>query len=154
MKNNGTLYICPTPIGNLEDITLRVLRIFKEVDIIACEDTRVTSKLLNHYNISAKLISYHKFSEKQKGEYIINLLKQGNNIALASDAGTPLLSDPGFELIKLANENNIKTIPLPGASAISTALGASYLEKPCFAFWVFCLELKKKKSNYCQNMRK
>ncbi|EKE02407.1 MAG: hypothetical protein ACD_20C00391G0001 [uncultured bacterium] len=145
MQNKGILYICPTPIGNLEDITLRALRILKEVDFIACEDTRVTIKLLNHYNISTKLISYHKFSEKQKGEYIINLLKEGNNVALVSDAGTPLISDPGFELIKLAYENQIKVEPLPGASALMTAISASYLETPHFAFFGFLPRAKKDK---------
>ena len=137
MQNNGILYICPTPIGNLEDITLRALRILKEVDIIACEDTRVTIKLLNYYNISTRLISYHKFSEKQKSEYIIDLLKDGNNIALVSDAGTPLVSDPGSELIKQAYMNNIKIVPLPGASAVVTAISATYCKTSHFAFLGF-----------------
>jgi 16S rRNA (cytidine1402-2'-O)-methyltransferase len=145
MKSNGTLYICPTPIGNLEDITLRVIRILKEVNFIACEDTRVTQKLLNHYDISTKLISYHKFSEKQKSSYLIDLLKEGKNLALVSDAGTPLISDPGFQLIKLANENNIKVVPLPGPSAVITALSASYLEESCFAFLGFIPRGKKEK---------
>jgi 16S rRNA (cytidine1402-2'-O)-methyltransferase len=145
MKSSGILYICPTPIGNLEDITLRVIRILKEVDFIACEDTRVTQKLLNHYEISTKLTSYHKFSEKQKSAYIVDLLKEGKNIALVSDAGTPLISDPGFELIKLANENNIKVVPLPGASAAITALSASYLKEPYFAFLGFVPRGKKEK---------
>ena len=100
----------------------------KEVDFIACEDTRLTQKLLNHYKISTKTVSYHKFSEKQKSEYIINALKEGKNIALVSDAGTPLISYPGSELLKLAYENNIKIEPLPGASAITTAVSACYLE--------------------------
>ncbi|OGH97490.1 MAG: 16S rRNA (cytidine(1402)-2'-O)-methyltransferase [Candidatus Melainabacteria bacterium GWF2_32_7] len=147
MQNKGVLYICPTPIGNLEDITLRALRILKEVDFIACEDTRVTIKLLNHYNIATKLISYHKFSEKQKGEYIINLIKEGKNIALVSDAGTPLLSDPGFELVKLAYTNQIKVEPLPGPSALMTAISASYLEKPYFAFLGFLPRSKKEKES-------
>ena len=137
MKNTGILYICPTPIGNLEDMTLRAIRILKEVDLIACEDTRVTQKLLNHYDISTKLMSYHKFSEKQKSEGIIKLLKEGKNIALVSDAGTPLVSDPGEELIKKANENNIKTVPLPGASALITAISAYSSENQNFAFFGF-----------------
>jgi 16S rRNA (cytidine1402-2'-O)-methyltransferase len=134
MNNSGILYICPTPIGNLEDITLRAIRILKEVDLIACEDTRVTQKLLNHYDITTKSISYHKFSEKQKSEYLIKLLQEGKNIALVSDAGTPVLSDPGFELVKQAQENNIKVVPLPGASAIMTAFSASGLVDNRFTF--------------------
>lgn len=143
--NNGTLYICPTPIGNLEDITLRAIRVLREIDFIACEDTRVTQKLLNHYEIKTKLMSYHKFSEKQKSEYIINLLKEGNNIALVSDAGTPLVSDPGFELVKQAHENNIKVVPLPGASAVMTAISGSYLTSPDFVFLGFIPRSKKEK---------
>jgi 16S rRNA (cytidine1402-2'-O)-methyltransferase len=134
MKNSGILYICPTPIGNLEDITFRAIRILKEVDLIACEDTRVTGKLLNHYKISTKLVSYHKFSEKKKSEYLINLLLEGKNIALVSDAGTPLISDPGSELVKSAGKNNIRIIPLPGASALTTALCAVYRESTGFIF--------------------
>jgi len=153
--NKGTLYICPTPIGNLEDITLRVLRILKEVDLIACEDTRVTQKLLNHYNITTKLTSYHKFSEKQKSEYLINLLLEGKNIALVSDAGTPLISDPGFELIKQAHKNNIKIEPLPGASAVMTAFSASGLDNPYFAFVGFLPRSRKEKEtllNRCKEI--
>jgi len=145
MTKPGILYICPTPIGNLEDITLRVLRVLKEVDIIACEDTRVTQKLLNHYDIHTKLISYHKFSEKQKSEYILDLLKQGQNVALVSDAGTPLISDPGSELIKIVTANDIKIEPLPGASAITTILSASYNESSKFAFVGFLPKNKKEK---------
>ena len=145
MENKGILYICPTPIGNLEDITLRVIRVLKEVDIIACEDTRVTQKLLNRYDISTKMVSYHKFSEKQKSEYIINLLNDGKNVALVSDAGTPLISDPGFELIKQTNLNNIKIEPLPGPSAVTTAISASYLESPYFAFLGFLPRAKNDK---------
>jgi len=143
--NKGILYICPTPIGNLEDITLRVLRILKEADLIACEDTRVTQKLLNHYNISTKLTSYHKFSEKQKSEYLINLLLEGKSIGLVSDAGTPVISDPGFELIKQAHKHNIKVEPLPGASAIMTAFSASGLDNPYFTFVGFLPRSKKEK---------
>ncbi|MDD3012245.1 MAG: 16S rRNA (cytidine(1402)-2'-O)-methyltransferase [Candidatus Gastranaerophilales bacterium] len=143
--NKGILYICPTPIGNLEDITLRVLRVLKEVDLIACEDTRVTQKLLNHYNISTKLTSYHKFSEKQKSEYLINLLLEGKSIALVSDAGTPVISDPGFELVKQAHKNNIKVEPLPGASAVMTAFSASGLDSPYFTFVGFLPRSRKEK---------
>lgn len=137
MLKTGTLYICPTPIGNLEDITFRTIKTLKTVDIIACEDTRITQKLLNHYEIKTKLISYHKFSEKEKSDYLLNLLKEGNNIALVSDAGTPLVSDPGGELLKTAYFNNIKVVPLPGANAVTTALSASYLNSYEFCFLGF-----------------
>jgi len=153
MTSFGSLYICPTPIGNLEDITLRTLRVFKEVDLIACEDTRITRKLLNHYNIKTKLVSYHKFSEKKKSEFLINLLKEGKNLALVSDAGTPLVSDPGFELLKQAYENGIKIIPLPGASAVITAVSASCLKEPYFAFLGFFPRSKKNKENILKQFK-
>ncbi len=137
MTKIGILYICPTPIGNLEDITLRTIRVLKEVDIIACEDTRVTQKLLNHYKITTQTVSYHKFSEKEKSVYLIKQIKEGKNIALVSDAGTPLISDPGAELIREANLNNIKVIPLPGASSVITALSVAGTEKGDFAFFGF-----------------
>lgn len=148
MSEKGNLYICPTPIGNLEDITLRTLRILKEVDLIACEDTRITQKLLNHYDIRTKLISYHKFSEKQKSSYLVELLNEGKNIALVSDAGTPLISDPGGELIKLVYENNIKITPLPGANSVVTALSASYTGNLPFVFAGFLPKTKKEKENF------
>ena len=137
MNKAGTLYICPTPIGNLEDITLRVIRILKEVDVIACEDTRITQKLLNHYEIKTPTISYHKFSEKEKSSYLISQIQVGKNIALVSDAGTPLISDPGSELIKEAYLNNIKIIPLPGASSVMTALSAGLVTDGNFVFLGF-----------------
>ncbi len=145
MSDKGKLYICPTPIGNLEDITLRALRILKEADLIACEDTRVTQKLLNHYDIKTKLISYHKFSEKQKSRHLIELLNENKDIALVSDAGTPLISDPGKELIKLAYENNIRVIPLPGANSVITALSAIYTRQLPFVFTGFLPKTAKEK---------
>ncbi|MFH0703198.1 MAG: 16S rRNA (cytidine(1402)-2'-O)-methyltransferase [bacterium] len=150
---NKILYICPTPIGNLEDITLRVLRILKEVDFIACEDTRVTQKLLNYYNISTKLICYHKFNEKHQAEKIINLIKDGKKIALVSDAGTPQISDPGFELIRLTHINNIKIEPLPGPTAIMTAISASYLEKPHFIFLGFLPRTRSEKETLLEKYK-
>jgi len=137
MTKAGILYICPTPIGNLEDITLRVIRVLKEVDLIACEDTRITQKLLNHYEIKTPTISYHKFSEKEKSGYLIKQLIEGKNIALVSDAGTPLISDPGAELLKEAYLNNIKVIPLPGASSVITALSAGLISGGEFVFLGF-----------------
>jgi len=138
-KTTGTLYICPTPIGNLEDITLRVLRVLKEVDFIACEDTRVTQKLLNRYEIKTKTISYHKFSEKEKSNYIVQLLNEGKNIALVSDAGTPLISDPGIELLK----HDINVVPLPGPSSLTTALSATPRIGTEFVFIGFLPKTKK-----------
>lgn len=129
-KTNGTLYICPTPIGNLEDLTLRAIRVLADVEFIACEDTRVTQKLLNRYEINTKLISYHKFSEKQKAGKISELLNEGKSIALVSDAGTPLISDPGSELLK----HDIEVVPLPGACSITTALSATTRAGNSFVF--------------------
>lgn len=140
---NGKLYIIATPIGNLEDITLRALRILKEVDIIAAEDTRQTLKLLNHYNISKHLISYHRHNEETKSNYLIEKLKEGQNIGLVSDAGTPGISDPGEEVIKKAIEENIEVIPIPGACAMVNALIASGLDTKEFIFLGF-LPLNKK----------
>lgn len=115
-------YIVPTPIGNLKDITLRAIEVLKSVDIIACEDTRVTQKLLNHFEIKTKLISYHKFNEKEGVNVILNLLKDGKKVALVSDAGTPVISDPGAILVEELRKNNIKTSALPGACAVTTFL--------------------------------
>lgn len=141
----GKLYIIPTPIGNLEDITLRAVRVLKEVDFIACEDTRITQKLLNHYEIKTPLVSYHKFSEKEKSAYIINRIKNGENAALVSDAGTPLISDPGHELLKEAYLNDIKIIPLPGASSVITALSAGLVSDGSFVFLGFLPKTFKEK---------
>src|SRR5690554_4358829 len=113
MEGEGVLYICPTPIGNMEDITLRVLKVLKEADIIAAEDTRRTVKILNHYNIKTPLTSYHRHNRRKKGDYLIKLLEQGKKIALVSDAGTPGISDPGFELIKECIDTGKEVIPLP-----------------------------------------
>lgn len=115
---NGILYIVATPIGNLEDITLRALRILKEADIIAAEDTRTTKKLLNHYDIHTSTISFHKFSDTAKLEKIIEMLLDGKNVALTSDAGTPCISDPGCELVSLAISRGIKVDTIPGACAL------------------------------------
>ena len=140
---NGKLYIVATPIGNLEDITLRALKILKEVDIIAAEDTRQTLKLLNHFEISKPLISYHRHNEEVKSNILIEKLKQGENIALVSDAGTPGICDPGEEVIKKAIEEKIEVIPIPGACAMINALIASGLNTSEFSFLGF-LPLNKK----------
>ncbi len=141
----GKLYICPTPIGNLKDITLRTLETLEEVDIIAAEDTRHTIKLLNHYNIKNTLTSYHDHNTREKGLELIAKLNQGTNIGLVSDAGMPGISDPGEVLIKQALENNIEVIALPGASASITALIVSGLSTEKFIFEGFLSSKKKQR---------
>ena len=130
----ASLYICATPIGNLEDITLRCLKVLKEVDAIAAEDTRRTVKLLNHYNITNSLISYHEHNKKSKGVEIIDLLLKGKNIALVTDAGMPTISDPGEDLVKLCVKKGISIIAIPGATASLTALSISGLSTERFVF--------------------
>ena len=125
---SGKLYLVATPIGNLEDITLRALRILKKVDIIAAEDTRNTLKLLNHFEIKKPLISNHRHNEDDREDVLINKLKEGKNIAVVSDAGTPGISDPGEVIVKKAIEENIQVIPIPGACAAINALIASGLD--------------------------
>ena len=139
----GKLYIVATPIGNLEDITLRALRVLKEVDLIAAEDTRQTLKLLNHYEINKPLISYHRHNEETKSEILIEKLRNGENIALVSDAGTPGICDPGEEVIKKAIEDHIEVIPIPGACAMINALIVSGISTKEFEFLGF-LPLNKK----------
>ena len=149
----GKLYLVATPIGNLEDITLRALRILKEVDIIAAEDTRHTLGLLNHFEISKPLISYYKQNEKSKSEVLINKLLEGKNIALVSDAGTPGISDPGEEIVKCAIENEIEIIPIPGACAFVNALIASGLSSKEFAFIGFLSAIKKDKKEKLEEIK-
>lgn len=142
-KNKGNLYIVATPIGNLEDITLRAVRILKEVDLIAAEDTRHTLKLLNHLEISKPMISYHRHNEGERTDDLIKELEAGKQIALVSDAGTPGICDPGEEIIKRCIEKNIKIIPIPGACAMVNALIASGVSTKEFSFLGF-LPLNKK----------
>lgn len=130
----ATLYLIPTPIGNLEDITLRAIRILKEVDLILCEDTRTSKPLLKHFEISTPLLSYHIFNEHQKIESIIDRIKMGENIGLISDAGTPGISDPGFLLVREAVKNGIEVDTLPGATAFVPALVNSALPMDRFCF--------------------
>ncbi len=130
----GTLYLCATPIGNLEDITMRVLRVLKEVDLIACEDTRTSGHLLRHFEISTPTTSYHKFNEDTKGEELIGKLLSGQNIALITDAGTPAVSDPGEILVRKCIENGIQVTSLPGCSACITALTISGQNTRSFTF--------------------
>ena len=130
----GTLYLVGTPIGNLEDITLRALRTLKEVELIACEDTRQTVKLLNHYGIEKPTISYHEHNELTRAAELVVHLEDGDNIALVTDAGTPGVSDPGYRLVVLAVRHHIRVVPIPGASAFLSALVASGLPTDSFRF--------------------
>ena len=134
---SGTLYVVATPIGNLEDITLRALRILREVDRIACEDTRQTRKLLERHGISKPLVSYHDHNEQARAEELLRELKAGKNIALVSDAGTPLIADPGYRLVARAREHGVTVSPIPGASALVSALSASGLPTDSFFFGGF-----------------
>lgn len=131
---NGVLYVVSTPIGNLEDITLRALRILKEVNLVAAEDTRRTGLLLAHHKIDNKLTSYHDFNKEKKAPELIDLLKSGESLALVSDAGTPGISDPGYLLIKLAIQERIEVVPIPGVSAILAGLVVSGLPTDRFSF--------------------
>jgi len=138
----GILYLVPTPIGNLEDITLRAIRILKEVDLILAEDTRTSGKLLKHYEIQTSLQSYHMHNEHDKADFFIQKLKSGHNLALISDAGTPAISDPGFLLTRAALENDIKVDCLPGATALIPALVLSGLASHEFLFVGFLPQKK------------
>jgi 16S rRNA (cytidine1402-2'-O)-methyltransferase len=136
-RKTGTLYIVPTPIGNLEDITLRALRTLKEVDLIAAEDTRHTKKLLNHFGISTPLISYYREKEAERSEELLLRLAEGKDIALVSDAGTPAISDPGAVIVQRAHLNGLKVVPLPGPSALTTAISGSGFRDSGFLFLGF-----------------
>lgn len=133
----GTLYLVATPIGNLADITHRALQVLRDVDLIACEDTRHTRKLLQHYGIDTKSVSYHEHNEQQRAHELIELLKQGSDVAVVSDAGTPAISDPGFRLVRAAIENDVRIVPLPGPSALVAGLVAAGLPTDGFFFGGF-----------------
>lgn len=137
---SGRLFIVGTPIGNLEDITLRALRVLKEADLIACEDTRRTLKLLNHYGIKNPLLSYHEFNERTRAAQLVKKLKEGLNVALVSDAGMPGISDPGFQAIRASIEEGLPIVPVPGPSAVLAALVISGLPVHRFAFEGFLPE--------------
>lgn len=150
----GKLYLVATPIGNLEDITLRAIRVLKEADIIVAEDVRHTLKLLNHLQIVKPLISFHRHSSKEKSEEILNHLKAGKDIALVSDAGTPIISDPGEEIVKKAIENNITVIPIPGACACISGLICSGLDAKEFIFIGFLPQNKKLRKQKLEEIQK
>ena len=149
----GKLYLCATPIGNLEDITFRVVRTLQEVDLIAAEDTRNSVKLLNHFEIKTPMTSYHEHNKFEKGEKLIEKLKEGTNIALITDAGTPGISDPGEELVKMCYREGIEVTSLPGAAACITALTLSGLSTRRFAFEAFLPTDKKEKSAVLEELK-
>lgn len=153
MEGYGTLFVVATPIGNLEDITLRATRVLKEVDLIAAEDTRHTRKLLNYYDIATPLTSYFEHNKSKKGDYIINKLVEGKDVALVSDAGTPGISDPGYNLIKTAIDSRIKIVPIPGASAVIAALSISGLPADSFAFEGFLPNKEKAKREKLESLK-
>ncbi len=149
--SNKTLYIVSTPIGNLDDITLRAIEILKKSDIILCEDTRRSLKLLNHLNIKKKLESYHKFNEKKKLSFIIEYIKQGKILSLISDAGTPLLSDPGRLLINECIKQEIKISPIPGVSSITAAMSVSGFDDK-FLFYGFLPKKERELESVLKNL--
>lgn len=142
MSEKGQLFVVGTPIGNLKDISIRAISTLENVDLILAEDTRNSKKLLNAHNINTKMISYHEYSNENETQRIINLLNNGKNLALISDAGTPTISDPGYGLIRNCIKAKIKIIPIPGASAITTALSVSGLPSDSFSFYGFLPQKK------------
>ena len=148
----GTLYLCATPIGNLEDMTFRVIRTLKEVDLIAAEDTRNSIKLINHFEIQTPMTSYHEYNKYEKGRKLVEKLLEGQNIALITDAGTPGISDPGEELVKMCYESGIPVTSLPGAAACITALTISGLSTRRFAFEAFLPSDKKEREQILKEM--
>ena len=145
---SAKLYIVSTPIGNLEDITKRSLLVLEKIDYIACEDTRVTKRLLKHYDINKKLIVYNDYNENSKKDYLLNLLLQGNDIALVSDAGTPCISDPGYRLVNLAHKNNIQVLTIPGPCSAISAISISGLPTDNFYFQGFLPKKKGRKTRF------
>lgn len=150
----GIFYVVSTPIGNLEDITLRALRVLKEVDCILCEDKRVTAKLLNKYQIKTKLISFHRFNEASRANKILSIIKNGQNVALVSDAGTPLLSDPGLSLISVFYKSNINIVSVPGPSALTAALSLCPYKLDEFLFVGFLPDSKNERKKLIESLNK
>ena len=151
---SGMLYLCATPIGNLEDITYRVLRILKEADLIAAEDTRNSIKLLNHFEIKTPMTSYHEYNKYEKGRYLVEQMQEGKNIALITDAGTPGISDPGEELVAMCYEAGIPVTSLPGPAACITALTISGLPTRRFAFEAFLPSDKKERAVILEELKR
>ena len=149
----GKLYLCATPIGNLEDITIRVLRTLREVDLIAAEDTRNSIKLLNHFHIKTPMTSYHEYNKTEKAYQLVEKMRQGQNIALITDAGTPAISDPGEDLVRICQESGISVTSLPGPAACITALTVSGLPTRRFAFEAFLPREKKERAAILDSLR-
>lgn len=149
----GTLYLCATPIGNLGDVSHRLLEVFNMVDLIACEDTRRTVQLLNYFDIHKQLTSYHEHNKREKGEYIVNLLKEGKNVALVSDAGTPAISDPGEDLVKMCIEHDLNITSIPGCVAGINALILSGLSTKRFAFEGFLSVNKRHRHEHLESVK-
>jgi len=149
----GVLYLVSTPIGNLEDVTLRALRVLKEVDLVACEDTRRTRVLLAHYGIETAVTSLYDEIERKKGEALIGKLVEGRSIAYVSDAGTPLISDPGYRLVRLAIEARIPVVPVPGPSAVIAALTVAGLPSDRFAFFGFLPEKSSRRQSFLRELK-
>lgn len=152
-NNTPTLYLIPTPIGNLDDITLRAIKILQEVEVIFSEDTRVTSLLLNHLNIKKKLISNHEYNEKNNADKLLEYLKNGYSVGLVSDRGTPVISDPGYDLAKAAIENNFNVVSLPGATALIPALTVSGIEPMPFLYYGFLNSKEGKRKKELENLK-
>lgn len=152
--SHGKLFIVGTPIGNLEDITLRAMRVLREVDLIACEDTRRTQKLLNAYKIKTRTISYHEHNEMTRAPELVIRIEEGSNVALVTDAGMPVVSDPGFRLVHLAVRHNIPVIPVPGASAFVAALAASGMPVEKFRFLGFLPSKRGQRRKALEELRK
>ena len=134
---SGTLFIVATPIGNLDDITFRAVETLKSVDLVLAEDTRHSKKILNHFDIKTPISAFHDYNEREKCNTVVDKLKQGDSVALISDAGTPLISDPGYVLVSIAKKNSVNVVPIPGPSALITALSASGIPSDCFSFFGF-----------------
>ena len=153
LEKKNALYVISSPIGNLKDITLRALETIKDVDYLFCEDTRVTSKLLAHYNIERELDSYHDFSSKEKEDYILSLLNDGKNVGIISDCGTPIISDPGFELVRRCKIEGYRIIPIPGASASTASIVMSGLPVKPYMFYGFLDHKPSKKKKELEKLK-
>ncbi|UJF33136.1 16S rRNA (cytidine(1402)-2'-O)-methyltransferase [Paenibacillus hexagrammi] len=152
-RGAGTLYLVATPIGNLEDMTFRAIRTLKEVELIAAEDTRQTRKLLTHFEVATRLVSYHEHNKQASGPELIRLLLEGRSIALVSDAGLPAISDPGYDLVRMAVEQDVPVVPIPGANAALSALIASSLPTDRFTFVGFLPREKKDQTKVLQGLQ-
>ena len=148
----GTLYVVATPIGNMDDITVRALNVFGRVDLVAAEDTRHTGKLLKHHQIKSRLMAYHEYNEKERTPLLVERLRSGSSIALVSNAGTPTVSDPGYMLLQKAVENAIKVVPVPGPSALLAALSISGMPTDSFIFIGFCAKKKNRRLTQLQKL--